>query len=37
MQCWAGSEALAESWDDKFKETSIQNVYYLIDFLVLMA
>jgi hypothetical protein len=37
MQCWAGSEALAESWNDGFKENSIQNVYYLIDFLVLMA
>jgi len=26
-----------ESWNDGFKKTSIQNVYYLIDFLVLMA
>jgi hypothetical protein len=26
-----------ESWNDGFKETSIQNTYYFIDFLVLMA
>jgi len=28
---------MLKSWNDGFKETSIQNVYYLIDFLVLMA
>jgi hypothetical protein len=26
-----------ESWNDGFKETSIPNPYYFIDFLVLMA
>jgi hypothetical protein len=28
---------MLESWNDGFKETSIQNLYYFIDFLVLMA
>jgi hypothetical protein len=28
---------MLESWNDGFKETSIQNPYYFIDFLVLMA
>jgi len=28
---------MLESYNDGFKATSIQNVYYLIDFLVLMA
>jgi hypothetical protein len=27
---------MLESWNDGFKETRIQNVYYFIDFLVLM-
>ena len=26
-----------DSWNDGSKETSIQNVYYFIDFFVLMA
>ena len=33
----AARRRIMESWNDGFKETSIQNVYYLIDFLVLMA
>jgi len=28
---------MLESWNDGFKEASIQNPYYFIDFLVLMA
>jgi hypothetical protein len=27
---------MLESWNDGFKETSIQNAYYFIDFLILM-
>jgi hypothetical protein len=27
---------MLESWNDGFKETSIQNAYYFVDFLVLM-
>jgi len=27
---------MLKSWNDGFKETSIQNAYYIIDFLVLM-
>ena len=27
---------MLESWNDGFKEISIQNTYYFIDFLVLM-
>jgi hypothetical protein len=31
------NNGMLESWNDGFKETSIQNAYYFIDFLVLMA
>ena len=27
---------MLESWNDGFKETSIQNAYYFIDFRILM-
>ena len=30
MECWARSEALAISWNDGFKETSIQTTYDFI-------
>jgi len=32
----AENKEMLESWNDGFKETSIQNAYYFIDFLVLM-
>ena len=31
------NNGMLESWNDGFKETSIQNAYDFIDFLVLMA
>ena len=34
---WNWNNGMLEPWNDGFKETSIQNASYFIDFFVLMA